>query len=360
MDNVFITGATGFVGANLTRILLEKGYKVRALARKGANRKNLEGLAVEIVEGDLLDKNALSAGCRGACYVFHVAADYRLWVRNAQEMYTSNIQGTINVLEAAGQAGAERIVHCSSVAAIKMPEDPRRPSDETNEYSNEREIISVYKKSKWLSERAALDLAKKGLPVVVVNPSAPIGPYDIKPTPTGRIVVDFLNGRMPTYIDTGFNVVHVRDAAEGHYLAALKGRVGERYILGGENLTLKDSLFALAEITGLPAPKFKTPYAVAFAFAAIDTARALIFGSEPIAPLDTVRMARHYMYYDSAKAFRELGYRPTPARKALIDAARWFCENGYVRDPARRSQALAKLNLNSPSPAKRETAGVRA
>src|SRR6185369_3792805 len=172
-----------------------------------------------------------------------------------------NIEGTINVLEAAGRAGAERIVHCSSVAAIKTPDDPSKPSTEESEYKSEAEIVSPYKKSKWLSERAALDLAKKGLPIVIVNPAAPIGPYDIKPTPTGRIVVDFINGKIPSYIDTGLNIIHVRACAEGHYLAALKGRIGERYILGGENLTLKETLDTLAEITGLPSPRFKAPYA---------------------------------------------------------------------------------------------------
>jgi dihydroflavonol-4-reductase len=341
MDNAFVTGATGFVGANLVRTLLNKGFSVRALARKNSDRRNLQGLNLEIVEGSLEDKAALAAGCRGARYVFHVAADYRIWVRDPKAMYNANIQGTINVLEAAGKAGAERIVHCSSVAAIKPPEDPSRPADESSEYSGESEIISAYKKSKWLSERAALDLAKKGLPVVVVNPAAPIGPYDIKPTPTGRIVVDFLNGRIPSYIDTGINIVHVRDVAEGHLLAALKGKVGERYILGGENLTLKQSLDLLAEITGLPSPRFKTPYSVALAFAALDTGRAMIFGGEPLAPLDAVRMARHFMFYDASKAVRELGFPQTPAREALKDAVDWFTQNGYVQQGKLRAAAAA-------------------
>src|SRR5208282_2359559 len=189
MNVAFVTGATGFVGANLVRTLLNKGFSVRVLARKDSNRKNLEGLSVEIVEGNLEDKAALALGCKQARYVFHVAADYRIWVRDPKAMYDANIQGTINVLESAGKAGAEKIVHCSSVAAVKTPEDPGRPADESSEYSSESEIIGAYKKSKWLSERAALDLAKKGLPIVVVNPAAPIGPFDIKPTPTGRIVV---------------------------------------------------------------------------------------------------------------------------------------------------------------------------
>ncbi len=302
------------------------------LARKGGNRKNLEGLGLELVEGDLLDAASLEAGCRGARAVFHVAADYRIWVPDPRALYAANVQGTINVLEAAGKAGVERIVHCSSVAAVK-PIDGK-VADESSEYRDVSEIIGPYKRSKWLAERAALELARKGLPVVVVNPAAPIGPYDIKPTPTGKIVTDFLNRRIPSYIDTGLNVVHVADVAEGHCLAAQKGRVGERYILGGENLTLKAMLDLLAEATGLSAPRFKTPYAIALAFGALDTARARLFGGEPMAPLDAVRMARHAMFYDSSKAARELGLRPRPAKEALADAARWFRANGYVSNPA--------------------------
>ncbi|MEK7743424.1 MAG: hopanoid-associated sugar epimerase [Elusimicrobiota bacterium] len=334
MDAAFLTGGTGFLGANLARVLLEKGLRVRCLARKGGNRKNLEGLPVELVEGDLHDKAALRVGCAGARYVFHVAADYRIWVPDPAAMYAVNIQGAVNVLEAAGAAGAERIVHCSSVAAVRPPRGPGDPpSGEDCRYAGIEDIVGPYKKSKWLSENAALELSGKGLPIVVVNPAAPIGPYDIKPTPTGRIVADFLNRRMPSYIDTGLNIVHARDAAEGHWLAALKGRVGERYILGGENLTFKRALDLLEEATGLGAPRFKTPYALAYAFAAADTARARLFGGEPLAPLDAVRMARHPMFYDSAKAVRELGYSPRPARQALADAARWFIANGYAPAP---------------------------
>lgn len=333
MDSVFVTGGTGFVGANLVRLLLEKGFKVKALARKGSNRKNLEGLSVEVVEGGLSDKDALAAGTKGCRYAFHVAADYRIWVTNPEEMYRSNVEGTINTVEAARRAGCEKIVVCSSVAAVKLPDD-HRPVDETSEYSSVDQIISHYKRSKWLAERAALELAAKGAPVVVVNPAAPIGPYDIKPTPTGRIVVDFMNGRIPSYIDTGMNVVHVRDAALGHLLAAQKGRVGSRYILGGENMTLKQVLDALSQVTGFPGPSFKTPYAVALAFGALDTARARVFGGEPLAPLDAVRMAKHYMWFDSSKARAELGYSPTPARQALADAAAWFSANGYIKREA--------------------------
>lgn len=333
MDSVFVTGGTGFVGANLVRLLLEKGLRVKALARKGSNRKNLEALDVEIVEGDLLNTRQLAAGAQGCRFVFHVAADYRIWVTDPAEMYAANVDGTKNVVAAAGAAGCERIVVCSSVAAVRPPHD-RKPVDEASEYPSTAEIVGDYKKSKYLSERAALDQAAKGLPVVVVNPAAPIGPYDIKPTPTGRIVVDFMNGKMPSYIDTGMNIVHVRDVALGHYLAALKGRVGQRYILGGENLTLKQVLDTLADVTGLPGPSFKTPYSVAYGFAALDSARARMFGGEPMAPLDAVRMAKYYMWFDSSKALSELGYSFVPARQALSDAAAWFSANGYITKAA--------------------------
>ncbi|MEK7858992.1 MAG: hopanoid-associated sugar epimerase [Elusimicrobiota bacterium] len=330
MDSVFVTGGTGFVGANLVRLLLEKRFKVKALARKGGNRKNLEGLDVQIIEGGLSDKEALRSGCASSRYAFHVAADYRIWVTDPAAMYEANVQGTVNLIEAAGQAGCERIVVCSSVAAVRPPHD-RTPAAEDSAYGSEDEVISHYKKSKYLGELEALKLADAGLPVVVVNPAAPIGPYDIKPTPTGRIVVDFLNDRMPSYIDTGLNVVHVQDVAMGHYLAALKGRVGQRYILGGDNVTFKELLDILASVTGLPAPRFKTPYAVAYAFGALDTAFSRLTGKEPRAPLDAIKMARYYMWFDSSKAKAELGYAPTGARQALADAAAWFSANGYAK-----------------------------
>ena len=329
-DVAFLTGGTGFVGASLARLLLDKGFVVRCLARKGSNRNNLNGLKVHIVEGDLLDVGALENGCKDARFVFHVAADYRIWVTDPARMYESNVEGTKKIIAAAVAARCERVVVCSSVAAVKTPHDPAHPADEQSHYGSLDEIIGHYKKSKYLGEQAALAAAKDGAPVVVVNPAAPIGPFDIKPTPTGKIVVDFLNGRIPSYIDTGLNVVHVADVAEGHYLAALKGRPGQRYILGGENLTLKQFLDLLARETGLPAPRFKTPYGVALAFAALDTLRARAFGGQPLAPFDAVRMARHYMFYESGKAERELGYRHRPAAAALADAAQWYVANGYA------------------------------
>lgn len=335
MDSAFLTGGTGFVGASLARLLLKQGLKVRALARKGSDRRNLEGLPVEIVEGSLTDKDSIEAGVRGCRYAFHVAADYRIWIPNPEDMYRANVEGTELVLRAAAKAGVERIVHCSSVAAVKVPHD-RTPVDEAHEYESLDQIVGHYKKSKYLSDILARDLGRKeGLPVVVVNPAAPIGPMDIKPTPTGKVVVDFLNGRIPSYIDTGMNVVHVEDVAEGHWLAAQKGRRGERYILGGENLTLKQVLDLLAELTGLPGPRFKTPYAVAYAFGAVDTALARLRGTEPLAPLDAVKMAKHYMWFKSDKAAAELGYRARPAREALKDAADWFVAKGYAKARAR-------------------------
>ncbi|MDD5629705.1 MAG: NAD-dependent epimerase/dehydratase family protein [Elusimicrobia bacterium] len=333
MDTAFLTGGTGFVGANLVRLLIEQGFQVKALARPGSDRRNLDGLAVELVTGDLLDRAALAAGCAGARYVFHVAADYRIWVPDPEPMRRVNVEGSVKVVQAAAAAGAERIVYCSSVAAI-MPPHGRTPADETSRYPGADAVPGDYKKSKYLAELAVLELAAKGAPVVAVNPAAPIGPWDRKPTPTGKILVDFLNGRMPSYIDTGLCVVHVRDVALGHLLAARQGRVGERYILGGENLTFKQILDILSELTGRPAPRFKTPYAVAYAFAALDTAVSRLSGREPRAPLDAVRMARHYMWYDSAKARKELGYAPVPARQALADAAAWFQANGYARAAA--------------------------
>ncbi len=332
MDTAFLTGATGFVGASLARTLISRGFKVRTLVRKASRRDNLAGLDVELIEGDLGDVSALRAGCRGARYAFHVAADYRIWAPEPASLYASNVDGTVNLIRAARQEGCERIVHCSSVAAIRPP-DGRSPVTEDSHYARPEELVSDYKKSKYLGELEAMRLAKEGAPVVVVNPSTPVGPGDIKPTPTGRIIVDFLNGRMPSYVDTGLNLVDVRDVAEGHLLAAQKGRVGERYILGGENVTLKGLLDTLAELTGLPGPAFKTPYAVAYAYGVLDTAFARAFGGEPRAPLDAVRMARHYMWFDSGKARRELGYSPAPARPALKAAVDWFHEHGHARRP---------------------------
>ncbi len=332
MDSAFLTGGTGFVGANLCRLLLKQGLKVKALARKGGDRRNLDGLNIEIIEGGLTDQAAIEAGVAGCRYVFHVAADYRIWIRNPDAMYQANVAGTEIVLRAAAKAGAEKIVHCSSVAAVKLPED-KTPVDEENEYASLKEIVGHYKKSKYLADALARKLAhENGFPIIIVNPAAPIGPYDRKPTPTGKLVVDFLNGRIPSYIDTGLNIVHVEDVALGHWLAARKGRLGERYILGGDNLTLKQALDLLAAVSGRPGPKFKTPYAVAYAFGAMDTALAVLRGTVPLAPLDAIRMAKRYMWFSSDKAKRELGFSPRPASTAFKDAVDWYLQNGYAKE----------------------------
>jgi dihydroflavonol-4-reductase len=245
-------------------------------------------------------------------------------------MRLANVQGTQNVLLAAAKAGVQSIVHCSSVAAVKPP-SIHEPVDETSEYFSDQEVIGAYKKSKFASDLLARQLAQdKGLPIVIVNPAAPLGPRDSKPTPTGKIVIDFLTGRMPSYIDTGLNVVHVDDVAQGHWLAATKGRAGQRYILGGENLTFKELLVLLAQVSGRAAPRFQTPYALAYAYGAVDTLIAGLRGVEPRAPLDAIKMARHYMWYSSGKAQAELGYAPRPAREALQDAVSWFVQNGYA------------------------------
>ncbi len=331
-DLAFVTGGTGFVGANLVRLLIERGFRVRCLVRPESDRSNLKSLPVEYIEGDLLKKDALKRGCADTRYVFHLAADYRIWVPNPETMYQTNVDGTINVLRAAAESGAQRIVYCSSVAAIKPPSGSG-VSTEEDIYNDDSSIVGVYKKSKWRAERAALSLAEKGLPIVIVNPAAPVGPRDIKPTPTGKIIVDFLNGQMPSYIDTGLNVVDVRDVALGHLLAAQRGVIGERYILGGENLSLKEILDALAHLTGLRAPRFKTPYAVAWVVGAMDSLRLSVLGGTPIAPLDAVRMARYRMFYDASKARREIGFSSRPAREAFAAAINWFCSNGYAPRP---------------------------
>lgn len=333
MDSVFVTGATGFVGAHVARVLLDEGFRVRALARRGVLRPPLDALPIEWVPGDVLDRAALKRGVGGCRAVLHCAADYRLWVPDPGAMHLTNVEGTKRVLEEAGRAGVERIVYTSSVATI--PSGGGAASDETRLYSSPGGVPGPYKRSKVLAERAALESVARGLPVVIVNPSAPMGPGDARPTPTGKIVVDFLNRRMPAYMDTGLNVVHVGDVARGHLLALRRGRIGERYILGGENLRLKDLLDGLARLTGLPAPRFKLPYAAAMALAGVEHVWGRLTGRPPRAPLDGVRLAAGLWFYDHRKAREELDYRPRPAAEALADAARWFVEAGFARRPPR-------------------------
>jgi dihydroflavonol-4-reductase len=320
-----ITGATGFVGWHVARKLLERGYRVRALARDPAKLRELEG--VEAVRGDLRDAGSLERAVEGCGVVYHVAADYRLWTREPEEMFRSNVEGTRGVLDAARRAGVDRVVYTSTVGCVGVPKDDL--GDERTPVNLE-DMTGPYKRSKFLAERVALEFAEGGFQVVIVNPTAPVGDHDIKPTPTGRMVVDFVRGAMPGFIDTGLNLVDVRDVAEGHILACEQGRPGERYILGSENLTLRQIFSSLAETIGKPAPRLRVPYPVAYAAGMVSTAWASVTGKEPLAPLDGVRMARKKMWVRHDKAERELGYSPGSAAVALRRAVEWFRANGYA------------------------------
>jgi dihydroflavonol-4-reductase len=332
--NILVTGGTGFVGANLVRELLADGHSVRVLARRGGERRALEGCAVEIVEGDLLDAASLRAAVAGAHHVYHVAADYRLWAPDLRVLYRANVDGTRHLLAAASEAGAERIIYTSTVGAVGIPKDGT-PGDETTPVSL-ADMVGAYKASKFLAERVADEWAARGAPVVIVNPSTPIGPWDVKPTPTGQMIVDFLNGKMIGSVDTGLNVVHVRDVARGHILAARSGRLGERYILGHRNLSLLEIFRTLSTLTGVPAPRFRVPYAVAWTAAAAMEGVSRITRRPPAVPLTAVRMARKRMFFTADKAIRELGLPQTPAEDALKDAVDWFTERGYTRTPRNR------------------------
>ena len=326
---VFVTGATGFIGASLVRELLKDGAEVRALARPRSDRRNLHGLDLEICEGDLRDRDSLEKGLRGCEILFHAAADYRLWTRNPAEMYEINVGGTRNILEAALSRGISRVVYTSSVGTLGNP-GTGEPGNETTPVGFS-EMVGDYKKSKFLAEREAENFIGRGLPIVIVNPSTPIGALDIKPTPTGKIIVDFLNRRMPAYLDTGLNIIDVEDCARGHILAANKGRIGEKYILGNENLTLRRIFAMLEEITGLPAPKVRLPYTPILLAAYVNEAISRCTGKEPLIPLAGVRMARKFMYFDPSRAVRELGLMQRPVIESLGKAASWFRANGYVK-----------------------------
>lgn len=336
--NCFVTGASGFVGANLVRELLGRGHRVKALLRPSADLRGLAGLDFERVDGDLGDLQICTDAMRGCDWCFHVAASYHLWLCDYAPMYAANVDGTRNILEAATRAGCSRVVYTSTVGCVGTPVIWR---GQTSEPTDERakvhpaKLKNHYKLSKWRAEKVALQFAASGLPVVIVNPSAPIGPLDVKPTPTGQIIVDFLNRNMPAYLDTGLNWVHVRDVAIGHILAAEKGRVGERYILGNAeaNWSMKQFFDELAALTGLPAPRWQVPYGVALLAAFLDEAKSKFTGKPPRAPLAGVRMAINKMYFNPAKAIRELGLPQTPPRQALADAVAWFRANGYVKTP---------------------------
>jgi dihydroflavonol-4-reductase len=325
----FVTGATGFLGSHVARQLLARGAELRLLVRATSRTDNIDDLAAERVVGDLRDPESLKQGMSECEFVFHVAADYRLWARNGQELYDSNVEGTRNILQAARDSGVRRVIYTSSVATMGFGNnghltDERTPVTLSN-------MIGDYKRSKFMAERLAIEAGLAGQNVVMVNPTTPVGERDIKPTPTGRIVVDFLRRKFPAYVDTGLNLVDVVDCAEGHLLAMEKAVPGERYILGGENLTLKQILDKLAAITGLPSPKVKLPYAMAYATGVVDTLiSGKILRREPRVTLDSVRMGRKKMFVTSAKAERELGWSPQPVDGALRRAAEWFQANGYA------------------------------
>jgi dihydroflavonol-4-reductase len=326
---VFVTGATGFLGSHVARVLAEQGANLRLLVRGGSDLRNIADLAAEQAVGDLREPASIEKAMSGCEVVFHVAADYRLWVRDPQEMYRSNVDGTRGLLEAARKNRVRRVVYTSSVATMGFRSNGS-PADERSPVSLER-MIGHYKRSKFMAEQIAISAGQSGMDVVVVNPTTPIGERDIKPTPTGRIVVDFLKKKFPAYVDTGLNLVDATECARGHVAALEKGRSGERYILGGENLTLKQILDKLAAITGLPSPKVKVPYAMALAAGVFDevvTGRML--RREPRVTIDAVRMGRKKMFVSSAKAQRELGWKLVPVDQALQRAVDWFQANGYA------------------------------
>ena len=324
VDTALVTGASGFLGWHVARCLLQKGLAVRALVRPTSKLTDLDG--VEPVTGDLRDPASLHNAVKGCSHVFHVAADYRLWAKDETEMYASNVGGTQNLFNAARKASIQKIVYTSTVGCIGMQQDSL--GEETTPVSIS-DMSGPYKRSKFLAEQIALDEAGKGLPVVIVNPTAPVGEHDVKPTPTGKMVLDFLNAKMPGYVDTGLNIADASETAEGHWLACQHGTVGQRYILGSENLTLQQIFEKLSALSGVAAPTMKVPYALAYAAGAVSTAWARISGVEPRAPLDAVKMARKKMWVSTDKAKRDLGFSPSPADVGLNRAVTWFRTHGY-------------------------------
>lgn len=331
MTTGLVTGANGFLGAAVVRQLLAAGWSVRAFVRPRSDRRNLAGLDVDVREGDITDRASLDRALAGGCAaVFHVAADYRLWVKNPDPMYRANVEGSVNVLEAAAHAGIARMVYTSSVAVLGIRAD-RKPADEDTSVAL-GDMIGAYKRSKFLAEEAVRRRAAElEYPVVTVNPSTPIGPRDVKPTPTGRVILDAAAGRMPAYVDTGLNLVHVDDVARGHLLAHERGRPGERYVLGGEDMTLKQILEAVAGVTGRAASNVRLPHWSVWPAAVGAEALARITGREPRVTRDGLRMSRKHMYFSSAKAERELGYTWRDPRSAIREAIDWFRDEGYLR-----------------------------
>lgn len=324
-----VTGATGFIGSAVARALVARGHSVRVMVRPTSDRRNLAGVVASEVEGDLSNPATFKRAVQGCTYVFHVAADYRIWVPDPENMLRANVEGTRALMIAAQDAGVEKIVYCSSVAALGMLKDGT-PADETAPV-NEDAVVGIYKKSKYRAEQAVLQLVReRGLPAVIVNPAAPVGPRDVKPTPTGKMIADAASGRLPAFVDTGLNVVHVDDVAEGHCLALERGTVGEKYILGSENLTLADLLGLVAEESGRRAPRVKLNREMLFPLAFAMEGLAKITGREPMFTRDHLRMARKRMFFSADKARRELGFAPRPARAAVRDAIAWFRAAGMV------------------------------
>ena len=324
-----VTGGTGFVGSAVVRALLGSGHDVRVLVRPRSDRRNLADLAVEIVEGSLEDAPSLARAVAGCRYLFHAAADYRLWVPDPAQMFRANVEGTRILMGAALDAGIERVVYTSSVATLGLISEGTADEETPSKLED---MVGPYKRSKFQAEEVVRDLAtRRGLPAMIVNPSTPVGPWDRKPTPTGRLILEAARGKMPGYVDTGLNIVHVDDVAVGHLAAAEMGRIGERYILGGENMSLDRILGEVAQLVGIRAPHVRVPHTVAYPVAVGAELVARLTGREPFITVDGVRMARKRMYFSSTKSCRELGYRHRPAREAIADAVAWFKAHGYLR-----------------------------
>jgi dihydroflavonol-4-reductase len=324
---ILVTGAAGFLGSHLTRQLVARGGDVRVLLRPSSNNRAIADLPLEYMTGDLRDAASLDRALADVQRVFHVAADYRLWSKRSQDIYDSNVGGTKNLVTAAKRAGVEQFIYTSTVATIAVD----RP-DHPNEFTDAKleEMVGHYKRSKWLAEKEVLDAAKHGFPAIIAMPTTPVGPWDWKPTPTGKIILDFLNGKMPGYVETGLNFVGVEECAAGHVLIAEKGIAGERYLLGSENLTLKSVLDLLAQLTGLPAPSLKIPHGVALGVAYAETAFSRLIGREPQIPVEGVKIAQHMMFVDCSRAVRELGFQAGPVSAAFERAVRWYEANGYI------------------------------
>jgi dihydroflavonol-4-reductase len=328
--NVLVTGATGFIGYHVARLLQEQGFHVRAFVREGTDASFLKALGVEPVRGDLRDFDALSRALMACRQLYHVAADYRLWVPDPETMYEINVQGTRNAMQAALKRSVDKVVYTSTVGVLAAGSNGRPSNEETR--AGIHEMVGHYKKSKYLAEQEVYRFIERGLPAVIVNPSTPIGPFDRKPTPTGKIIVDFLNGEMPAYLDTGLNFVDVEDVAAGHILAAQQGRVGDKYILGNRNMTLRDFFGSLADATGEKPPTVRLPYLPVLIAAHVDEALSKwVTGHQPRIPITGVKMARHYMYVDCAKAVKELRLPQSPVEGAIKKAIQWFEDSGYIK-----------------------------